>query len=96
MGRDVHLSSLLVVFQPGDYPERSWSEEFEWLWKNDAHRMKSIKRQVKEHGLDSFDDPILLGSDGRVWDGHHRLAVAMKLGIKEVPVIFSGEEPSDD
>lgn len=96
MGREVHLSSLLVVFLPGDFPERNWPEEFEWLWANDRERMKSIKRQVKAHGLDSFEDPILLGSDGRVWDGHHRLAVAMRLGIEKVPVVFSGEDPSDD
>lgn len=35
--------------------------------------------------------PILLGSDGRVWDGHHRFAAAEHLGIPVVPVIFEAE-----
>ncbi len=28
----------------------------------------------------------LLGDDGRVWDGHHRIAVALSLQLDRVPV----------
>lgn len=33
--------------------------------------------------------PILLGTDGRVWDGHHRLCVADMLGLDAVPCEFA-------
>ncbi|MER7971040.1 hypothetical protein ABTX35_18935 [Streptomyces sp. NPDC096080] len=29
---------------------------------------------------------MLIGSDGRLWDGHHRLRIAVRLGIDHVPV----------
>jgi hypothetical protein len=31
-------------------------------------------------------DPISLGNDGRVWDGHHRIVAAMQRGITKVLV----------
>lgn len=30
--------------------------------------------------------PVLIGNDGRLWDGHHRLRIAVRLGIPFVPV----------
>lgn len=85
--REIHTSSLLVVFRPGDYPERTWSDEFAWLWDNHQERMDMLTTSIQENGI---QEPILLGSDGRIWDGHHRLAAAMRLGIDKVPVVFSG------
>jgi ParB-like chromosome segregation protein Spo0J len=35
-------------------------------------------------------EPILLGNDGRVWDGHHRITAAHQLGIEEVPIKHVG------
>lgn len=96
MAREVPLASLLTVFRPGDYPERNWAQEFAWLWDNDGPRMDVITTMIQETGFSGFSAPILLGSDGRVWDGHHRLAAAMRLGIDKVPVVFSGEEPDYD
>jgi hypothetical protein len=40
---------------------------------------------------DGFRDPILVGDDSRLRDGHHRLAVAPALGIS-VPVEFVARE----
>lgn len=85
--REIHTSSLLVVFRPGDYPDRTWPEEFAWLWEHDTHKMDMLTTSIQETGI---REPILLGSDGRIWDGHHRLAAAMRLGIDKVPVVFSG------
>ena len=30
--------------------------------------------------------PVCLGPDGRVWDGHHRIVAAKRLGFADVPV----------
>lgn len=93
MTRNVPLIGVLSVFMPGDYPERLWSEEFAWLWTHHGEKMDAIATRAQEMGLEDFSPPITLGSDGRVWDGHHRLAVAVKLGFDTVPVVFSGELP---
>src|SRR5690606_22968569 len=45
--------------------------------------------RIREEGI---REPILLGTDGRVWDGHHRITVAMHLGLESVPVEFAGED----
>lgn len=88
MARNVPLPSLLTVFTPGD--DMTWPEQFEWLRVHHSTRLRMLAKEIKAEGI---REPILLGSDGRVWDGHHRLAVAMRLDIKQVPVVFSGEEP---
>src|SRR5690606_24415273 len=45
--------------------------------------------RIREEGI---REPILLGTDGRVWDGHHRITVAMHLGLESVPVEFASED----
>lgn len=87
MARNVSLISLLDVFTSGD--EWDWEEEFSYLWSNHGERMDYLANSIQETGIQT---PILLGNDGRVWDGHHRLAAAYSLGIHRVPVVFSGEE----
>lgn len=82
---DVRLSSLLEVFRDGD--ERGWAAEFDFLWSEHRERMDELAASIQADGIHT---PILLGSDGRVWDGHHRLAVAHQLGVEFVPVEFAG------
>lgn len=36
--------------------------------------------------LGHVPSPISLGSDGRVWDGHHRIIAARRLGFATIPV----------
>jgi hypothetical protein len=58
-----------------------WCDELSLLWKNDQHAMLQVLNSVLAEG---FRSPIIIGNDGRLWDGHHRLAVALALDI-EVP-----------
>lgn len=48
----------------------------EWGWE---YEFNEIDRRL-------FSNPILLGSDGRVWDGHHRIRLAVALGLETVLV----------
>lgn len=34
----------------------------------------------------AIEQPVCLGGDGRVWDGHHRIVAAIRLGFNEIPV----------
>ena len=63
----------------------------ELLWKDEPDYMARLTEDVKELGI---TEPITIRvrEDGSmiVWDGLHRLAVAKKLGIEEIPVIYIG------
>lgn len=85
--REVQLNALLEVFSVGSGPW-SWGEEFSRIRHDD--RTLDLIQGLPEEGM---RESILLGSDGRVWDGHHRIVAAMYLGINRVPVAFSGAEP---
>lgn len=91
-GRHVRLDALLNVFSvgSGDWP---WTEEYDNLI--DQADTRKLLERIRVEGI---REPILLGNDGRVWDGHHRIVIAMHLGLDSVPVEFSGspvvpEEP---
>jgi ParB-like chromosome segregation protein Spo0J len=67
------------------------SHEPSWTWTNEIDEqvnrseMNEMLRSVKEEGV---KDPVLLGSDGRVWDGHYRIIAAMLLH-RSVPVEYA-------
>src|SRR5690606_15690221 len=83
----VPLEALLSVVRDGD--EHGWQTEFELLWSAPAQTAAMDIRAApsQEEGVRV---PILIGTDGRVWDGHHRLAVAHRLGLPEVPIEWAG------
>jgi len=94
--RSVSLSALLQVFEDGD--EHGWHAEFDDLWHREGPAMDALSASIHKNGMQT---PILLGSDGRVWDGHHRLAAAFRLGLSAVPVEFAvapvaPEQPSEE
>jgi hypothetical protein len=63
----------------------SWDEEFADLDARHAATgyLDHLEQQIREHGITM---PVLIGSDGRLWDGHHRLRIAARIGIGYVPV----------
>jgi len=84
------LSDILTNYSDGD--GIGWPAEFAWLRTFDAERIADLTVDVAEHG---FKEPITLGSDGRVWDGHHRLCVAHALRWGAIPVQYAEEEADD-
>lgn len=88
--RRVLLDHLLGVYRVGS-GDWDWSDEYELLIYRPV--TQQLLDSVREEGI---REPILLGNDGRVWDGHHRIAVALHLGLNSVPVQFSGEPDYDE
>ncbi len=80
------LSEILATYRDGE--EHGWEVEFEWLIVNHTRRMIDLIEDIWIWGIQS---PVLLGHDGRVWDGHHRLLAAVILGgaYLRVPVEFA-------
>lgn len=68
-------AQILANYLTGD--ERSWDAE-----EADLDLSETIE-SVQQYGV---VNPITLGTDGRVLDGHHRLLAARRLGIGQVPV----------
>lgn len=81
MGGLYSTEAILRVYRDGD--EHGWTTEFVYLWQEQTDQMLDLLESVAREGI---REPILLGDDGRVWDGHHRLAVACALRIQYVPV----------
>lgn len=88
----VLLDHLLGVFRPGSQ-EWSWWHEYRDLMYREPDAMRHMIDSVRRGGI---LEPILLGDDGRVWDGHHRIAAAMHLGMDFVPVLFHSETQWDE
>ncbi|MBE4735741.1 ParB N-terminal domain-containing protein [Streptomyces caniscabiei] len=63
----------------------SWEEEWADLARRHAETgyLDRLADQISENGITM---PVLVGTDGRLWDGHHRLCIAVRLGIGYVPV----------
>jgi len=69
-------------FAPGEEAS-TWAEEFAWIIDFHGEYVAKLLSDIEKNGIKL---PVLLGDDGRVWNGHHRLLVARILGIPEVPV----------
>lgn len=93
----IPLAELLAKYTPGSSTHKDWSwddEEAEILGRTciccgqPGHYQQQLESHLSEHGL---TQGVCLGDDGRVWDGHHRIVAARRLGIDVIPV-ESGEE----
>lgn len=80
------VSEILENYMPGDAdpdsPDRwTWTNEFAQLWDLEHEYMSQLVADISQRGI---VQPVLLGDDGRFWDGHHRLAVAVALLIPDI------------
>ena len=83
--RPMTLLRLVTEWRPGSF-DWTWPEEYEDVMARPE--TAAIRARVDAEGIGFLDHiaPILLGSDGRVWDGHHRICIAMERGIRTVRV----------
>lgn len=85
------LDDLLAAYVPGSYAQPwTWDDEERELLANvclccgqPGHYQLALEAHLAEHGL---TQGVCLGSDGRVWDGHHRIVAARRLGIDSIPI----------
>ena len=75
------LDFVLDNWRPGSAHETlvqkwTWKDEFEWIFKEDDYDKYGLLVSISRFGL---KEPILLGDDWRVWDGHHRIYVCARL-----------------
>lgn len=97
--RVMALSELISSWRPGSHDTADGPEgaNLAWTWADEAHDLftrtheyqAKIVERVHREGIDyghSYGATILLGNDGRVWDGHHRIVAGLALGIEQATV----------
>lgn len=76
-------AKILDTYRDGD--EQGWDDALAWLRIHHADRLARLRADVLAQGR--IVDPIWIGVDGRVWDGHHRIAIAAELHL-QVPFVI--------
>ena len=85
------------------------SQEQPWTWDDESrdiesrvcvccdqpgHYQRQIVEKMQAEGEWWEEATILLGPDGRVWDGHHRIVAAIDLAVESLSVeLAGGEQP---
>lgn len=93
------LAELTDRWRPGSHDTADGPEgpNLAWTWADEAHDLFTrtpdyqarIVDRVHREGIDygnAYGSHILLGNDGRVWDGHHRIVAGLALGIEKATV----------
>jgi ParB-like chromosome segregation protein Spo0J len=79
-----------ITVGSGDW---TWDEEWADLDARHPDELAALEADITANGITT---PVLIGNDGRLWDGHHRLRIAAKHGIGYVPVEITPAAGSDD
>lgn len=89
--REVELAWVLEHYRPGSYAQPwTWDDEQRWLDETPTcceipgHYQATLERYLASVGY--VEQPICLGDDGRVWDGHHRVVAARRLGFPTIRI----------
>lgn len=88
----VTVEYILRNFVPGSYDQPwSWEDEARDLLSRiclccgkRGHYQLALEDYLRERG--GVEQGVLLGCDGRMWDGHHRTIGAWRLGYTYVPL----------
>lgn len=86
----VPASHLIAKWHPGSFdPPWSWLDETAEIISVDGPEFSALINHIRQHGI---QEPVLLGDDDRVWDGHHRICAALIIGPDTpVPIKRAGE-----
>lgn len=101
---EVRLDTILINYRPGSHPPPwDWDDEERDLFHRtccccshlcdspsigpEGHYQRQLEEHIVERGVPGY---VLLGDDGRVWDGHHRVVAARRLGIDAIHVMYAG------
>lgn len=88
------LRDVLSRVRPGD--GWTWETESSALWHIHPDRMRELRDDIQRNGI---REPIRVARtmDGefRMWDGHHRVVLALEVGISEIHVRMESEEATN-
>lgn len=82
------LAEFMEAISPGD--PHSWDAEMAWIKDHHLQRLADLTFSIATFGIRV---PILVGTDFRCWDGHHRVTAAYDLGLETIPVTLASDSP---
>lgn len=82
------LAELLATVKPGSR-DWSWQQEAINIIHYDAIHMALLIESIQVYGQQR---PVVIGSDGRLWDGHHRVVAHILLMREDIDVTYDTEE----
>lgn len=78
---------VIARYQDGD--KIGWPAYLKRLWAEEPTRMLAFVHEVAQTMVIHEPIHVAFESDGkRLWDGHHRVAAALALGLPSIPVEF--------
>lgn len=82
---DLPVDFIMGMWAPGPqyHMLRTWTNVMSHL--RDEGELHLLAAEVLRHGV---HDPVVLGGDGRVWDGTRRIVAAYMKGVLTVPASF--------
>jgi ParB-like chromosome segregation protein Spo0J len=88
------LADLLANYRPGSYdPPWTWNDERRDLLAREPDFLHGLRADIAANGI---REPVQLHhGERRVWDGHHRIVVAIDLGLPAVPVVDARYSDTD-
>lgn len=93
--RSMPVAELAARFRPWSEGEETWQQRYVRLWTDEVDKMIGIHAAMRAHGW--VGTPAVLGWNGKVWDGTHRIVVGLQLALAvPVPcVLLRAELPID-
>jgi hypothetical protein len=82
VSRMISVGMIVKKWRPGSHDEPwSWLDETVDLIQREGPTFGALINWIREHGVEpNPEEPVLLGDDWRVWDGHHRICAAALVG----------------
>ena len=97
----MRVDEITTRWRPGSADAKGDSDD-PWTWADERqdiaarvccccdqpghYQEQLVAKFVAEGEWWDEDESPMLGNDGRVWDGHHRIVAAVDLGIDELSV----------
>ena len=85
MAQEMPIRELIETIAPGE--PHGWGVEILDLLARDRRRTRALAASITAHGVRT---PVLIGDDGRLWDGHHRVVASIYLGRETIPAEYAG------
>jgi len=84
MAHAMPLARLLADYRPGSFdPPWSSDDEVQWMITTQPGYLAGLALNIASQGIRT---PVRLHhGERRVWDGHHRVVIAVLLRLPEVP-----------
>lgn len=87
--------TIMRRWRPGSYDFTNSGRPWSWADEEADIGQDEIDDLADKVQVNGFTEPVLLGDDGRVWDGHHRIIVGRTLALP-VPFEMGHSQPGWD